>query len=270
MKKPHVKSILFWIISSTALGTAVTFYISPGTAFPFWKLWTGALFITYVISIFSAITGYTLGSWLRHKSSRTAMLVTAPLTILAALAGYGLSVAIIRIALVPSASMLLEDRIIFFIIPIIIINLSITLIIVRFKRLKNRKEELEGHIEAIQAELVMQDGGSGDFIMIREKGNTYRLPVEDIIYISSHGKKAIVHTENREYELSALMKDIMEKLPASIFYRIHKRFAANTAYISHVRYYLGGRYLLYLKNKEEDVLPIGITYTKALKAKLGI
>jgi hypothetical protein len=41
-------------------------------------------------------------------------------------------------------------------------------------------------------------------------------------------------------------------------------------YVSHMQYYLGGRYLLYLKDKEEDILPVGITYIKPLKATLGI
>jgi DNA-binding LytR/AlgR family response regulator len=66
------------------------------------------------------------------------------------------------------------------------------------------------------------------------------------------------------------MKDIITKLPPAVFFRIHKQFTVNMKYVSHMQYYLGGRYLLYLKDKEEDILPVGITYIKPLKATLGI
>jgi DNA-binding LytR/AlgR family response regulator len=125
-------------------------------------------------------------------------------------------------------------------------------------------------VHAIQAELVTKGADSNDFIMVREKGILYRLPLEGIIYISSHGKKALVHTEDKAYEISESMKHIMEKLPAANFMRIHNQFIVNMKYISHVRYYLGGRYLLHLKDKNESTLPVGIKYTKGLKERLKI
>ena len=92
----------------------------------------------------------------------------------------------------------------------------------------------------------------------------------DIVYLSSHGRKTLIHTEYKDYETGQLLKEIERKLPREDFIRIHKRFIVNLKYISRLQYYQGGRYLLYLKDEDENTLPVGPTYTNVLKEKLGI
>ena len=98
----------------------------------------------------------------------------------------------------------------------------------------------------------------------------YLMPHKDIIYISSHKKHVIIHTTEKDYESLLLLKDLEQKIPQEIFCRMHKQFIVNLYYISHIQYFVGGRYTVFLKDDEETSLPIGRKYLPPLKMKLGI
>lgn len=104
----------------------------------------------------------------------------------------------------------------------------------------------------------------------KEQGKHYILPYEKIIYFTSHGKKTIIHTDEREYESHAILKTIESRLPDDIFIRIHKQYIVNIRYISAIEYYIGGQYIAYLNNSDENSLPVGKKYAPFLKGRLRL
>jgi DNA-binding LytR/AlgR family response regulator len=102
------------------------------------------------------------------------------------------------------------------------------------------------------------------------ESTTYILPFSNIHYLSSNHKSSIIHTEQKDYETSKLLKELEEKLPQNQFLRIHKSFLVNVDWISSLRYDKGGAYIIQLKNEDETVLPVGRVYANALKEKLGL
>lgn len=105
----------------------------------------------------------------------------------------------------------------------------------------------------------------------KEGENYYIVPYEEIIYISSSGRHIVVHTEEKDFEISGLLKDLEVKLSAygsNSFFRIHKQFIVNIRFVARYQYILGGQYEIYLKDSDETALPVGRKYALPLKEKL--
>ncbi len=93
---------------------------------------------------------------------------------------------------------------------------------------------------------------------------------DDIIYFSSHSKRTMVHTREKDYETHQLLKDLWERLSEDIFIRIHKQHIVNLSFISKVEYAQGGKYEVTLRDKDATSLPVGQTFASDLKKKLTI
>lgn len=107
-------------------------------------------------------------------------------------------------------------------------------------------------------------------LSIKENENHYILSYDNIVYVSSHARHTVIHTDDKCFEIANLLKDIEEKLPESSFIRIHKQFIVNMKFISHFQYMVGGQYEIYLKDEDETSLPVGRKYANLLKDKLKI
>ncbi|MBL8020909.1 MAG: response regulator transcription factor [Leptospirales bacterium] len=105
-------------------------------------------------------------------------------------------------------------------------------------------------------------------LAIREDENHYLIPFNDIIYLSSAGKASAIHTTDRDFETQKLLKDLEARMPEG-FLRIHKQFIVNLAFVSHIRYRVGGGYTAFLKDSDETSLPVGRQFAAALKTRFG-
>ncbi len=107
------------------------------------------------------------------------------------------------------------------------------------------------------------------FLSFKEKDCDYYLDKANIIYLSSRKKITIIHTENRDYEVKILLKNIESKLTDERFLRIQKQYIINLDYIDRIEYLEGGRYLAYLNDNDDTILPVGRNYVAALKDKIA-
>ncbi len=107
-------------------------------------------------------------------------------------------------------------------------------------------------------------------LAIKENENHYIIPFDDVVYISSHSRHVVVHTEEKDFESATLLKNIESRLPENKFIRIHKQYVVNVKYISHFQYLIGGQYEIYLKDGDETALPVGRKFTTLLKSRLNI
>jgi len=104
-------------------------------------------------------------------------------------------------------------------------------------------------------------------LLVTEKENHFLVPFHEIIYITSHEKHSVIHTEKRDFETPRLLHEVEKKLPGQ-FLRIHKQTIINIRYISHIQYLIGGRYQVFLKDSDETNLTAGRKYADILKKTL--
>lgn len=133
------------------------------------------------------------------------------------------------------------------------------------------KERFRAAVEKVLSALKSADThgsefGGGSILTVKEKDMHHLILFDDIIYITSSGRKCIIHTQERDYETYTPLSSVLLKLPGDVFVRIHKQYVVNLKYVSHFSYYSGGQYILYLRNDDRNNLPVGRTYAPFLKS----
>lgn len=131
---------------------------------------------------------------------------------------------------------------------------------------------IERSLQALRQVNPLHPQGGGEdspVVMIREKGIHYIIPVNEIIYLSSNGRNSVLHTINRDYETGVTLSDMTGKLASSKFIRIHKQYTVNIMFASHFSYYLGGQYILFLRDDDRTNLPVGKTFADDLKGSVN-
>jgi DNA-binding LytR/AlgR family response regulator len=110
----------------------------------------------------------------------------------------------------------------------------------------------------------------GNILAVKEKDAHHLIQFDDIIFITSNGRKCIINTQERDYETYLPLSSVLERLPADSFIRIHKQYVVNLKYVSHFSYYSGGQYILYLRNDDKNNLPVGRIYAPLLKQRIDV
>lgn len=113
---------------------------------------------------------------------------------------------------------------------------------------------------------VRKSAASG--ITIRDRNKSYSITFGEIVYITSHSKNIVVHTEEQDIELPVLMKEIADRLPPDIFVRIHKSHIINIRYVRSVSHVLSGRYRVNLRDRDDTVLPVGPSFLESLRKRI--
>lgn len=269
--------ILIWFILNTILGLVITMLLLTTTGRS-WQKFVEVMLITHFISTSSALSGYGLNFLLQKYSSKNRFwnqneIVRLILSILTSVA-VALTSGYIGILIIPG---IFDDPAIFTLAykdgDIIIffgIVMGVTLLIAfsatSFELLQEKFKGLQ-QINVKQNNKNQQKINIG--LSIREQGNLYLIEHDQINYISSHGRYSVVHTTQRQYKAVLLLKDIEARLPDSDFYRIHKSYIVRLKAISHIKYYSGGSYIIFLKDEEETSLPVSRKHAPYLKQLLS-
>ncbi|MCP4134594.1 MAG: LytTR family transcriptional regulator [bacterium] len=267
-----LKLILLWIGINSLIGMLLAALFSVAMNTPFANLVWPVLLATHCIAIPATLAGYGTGYLFSNKP----VWIIIPATTLAsgtfAFAGIQLSLLLGSLLSGIIDYQLMTNIMNKMTLPVMIlsvlVNTAATIIeLYKYNRMLLVKSlnEMENKIARIET-LAKRESG----LSFKEKDSFYEVEYDDIIYLSSSGKKSLVHTEERDYEISELMKEVEEKLPEELFIRIHKQYIINRSYVTRMQYYKGGRYILYLNDEDENVLPVGGIYTTLLKESLGM
>lgn len=109
---------------------------------------------------------------------------------------------------------------------------------------------------------------AAESVTLYSGNSAYILKFSEIIYVTSQAKNTIVHTTERDLELTALIKDIIDCLPPDIFVRIHKRYVININYILKIHHVISGRYKVRLKDEDDTEIPVGASFLETLRKKI--
>jgi DNA-binding response OmpR family regulator len=105
-------------------------------------------------------------------------------------------------------------------------------------------------------------------LVIREKGSIRIIPYSKIIYLSSIGKRTVIHTTDHDETASILLKDFEIKLPGS-FIRIHKQHIIHSFYLSGLIHIGSGRYEAILNDADDTHLVVGRSFVSTIKEYIG-
>ena len=230
-----------------------------------------------ITALLCTYTGFRVSMFFQDKTYIIMLLMIMPYILLASLLGILLSLTIN--AIVYSDLVTFSESYANFprqIPQTIVITIVLSLVFSRIGYLEYqvklgsaRKEETIFDPVMEKSATNSQDNDNSS-LTFKVNDNYYMIPFHDIIYISAHNKNIVIHTSDKDFKTPVLLKEIATKLPAHLFFRIHKSFIVNLSLISHIQYFMGGSYLAFLKDEDETNLPVGRTYAPLLKAKLHI
>ncbi len=255
-----------WLAINTLLGLLIALFLSISSTRMFSELILISQIMTHLFSSTITLTGYFLGYKLRDFPFVYSVIITNMGTLaIAAL----LSISVYSLKYSGLGPVLFESRVeyvkkLFF--PVLIVTLIITNVTATLERLRHSRQDLKDEL----LELKGKGEESQEGITLQQQGSYINISFQDIIYLSSHGKRTVIHTETHGYEISQLMKDLEASLPKNLFIRVHKQFILNIRHIDRLQYYSGGRYMATMKDEDENRIPVGRTYAGEVKAKIGI
>lgn len=100
-----------------------------------------------------------------------------------------------------------------------------------------------------------------NFVFVKSSGQQYKILFDDILYIESIKDYVNIKTKNQEYIVLDTLKSLEEKLPESIFSRIHKSYILNLNQIKSI----DNKSVLLISEQE---IPIGESYKTNFLKKL--
>ncbi len=104
-------------------------------------------------------------------------------------------------------------------------------------------------------------------ISFKGQGGNFFISYDDIVYLTASGKATIVHTVDKDFDASCLMKDFESRLSSGRFVRVHRKYLVNTSFLSHARS-KHNNFILYLKDDDDTQIPVGKSYQKEIKQLL--
>ena len=107
---------------------------------------------------------------------------------------------------------------------------------------------------------IISEKQLGQTIFIKEDQVTYQINLNDILYVEAYGNYLKVHTLEKVYVIRDTMHDMEDKLPETLFMRIHKSYIVS---ISKIESMSGNRVFI-----NQNEIPVGEMYKMSLKQKL--
>lgn len=101
-----------------------------------------------------------------------------------------------------------------------------------------------------------------DFIFIRDSGTVRRLQLDNILYLEAQGDYVKIYVANQFYNIHTTLKSVEEKLPASVFLRVHRSFIVNVSKIDTLE---GGTLII-----NKSLVPVSNAYRAALNKRMQI
>lgn len=92
------------------------------------------------------------------------------------------------------------------------------------------------------------------------------LPMEEVIYIETRERGSLIHADSGTYEDTAPIGNFERRLAGHSFFRIHKSYLVNLNRIKAIFPWHSSSYGMTMEGRERDVLPIGRTQLRVLKA----
>jgi len=101
-------------------------------------------------------------------------------------------------------------------------------------------------------------------------GDTFLLPLGQIVFFEAAGKYCRVHTGKRGFLADYSIGDIESRLADRGFMRIHRSFVVNISHVRKVVQKTGKRMTIVMSDDAQTQLNVSDSYGPELKARLGM
>lgn len=123
----------------------------------------------------------------------------------------------------------------------------------------------EKALAKLKEEMLPASNSKNDFF-IRNNSNLIRLCYDDVVWIEALENYIIVHTFDEKYTIHFTMKAVMDQLPTTKFFRIHRSFIVNRSCIEMIT-----ANTIEVNTKEGvQSLPIGKSYRELLLKEINL
>ncbi|MCR8744028.1 LytR/AlgR family response regulator transcription factor [Romboutsia lituseburensis] len=85
-------------------------------------------------------------------------------------------------------------------------------------------DELKQHVLACINDIKIKKSKN---IVVQEKNNIYKIPIDEILYIEVYKKDITIHTKNSEYQVKMSITNIEKELIQYNFFRCHRSYLVN-------------------------------------------
>lgn len=93
-------------------------------------------------------------------------------------------------------------------------------------------EELKKHVLTCIKEI---EKNKNNYIVIKNKSNTYKIDSNEIKYIEVQKKDMLIHTINKSFDARYSLEKIEKDLKQDKFVRCHKSFLVNLSYVENIK-----------------------------------
>ncbi len=93
-------------------------------------------------------------------------------------------------------------------------------------------EELKKHLLTCIKDIKLN---KKNYILIKNKANTYKINSNEITYIEVQKKDMLIHTINKDFEVRYSLEKIEKDLNLDQFVRCHKSFIVNLNYVENIK-----------------------------------
>lgn len=111
---------------------------------------------------------------------------------------------------------------------------------------------------------LIENKDSKDFIFVKSKSRLVKIKTSDIYFVEALKDYVVINTLDSRYTIHSTMKDIVAKLEADNFIRVHRSFIVRLDKIASIEYPN-----LHLEN-DKKVIPIGGSFKEDLINKLNL
>lgn len=101
-----------------------------------------------------------------------------------------------------------------------------------------------------------------DFVFIRDSNIIKRIKLSDILYFEAKGDYIKIFLSNTSYSIHSSLKSIEQKLPESIFFKVHRSFIVNLGKIDSIE---GGTLIV-----NHTMIPVSDTHRPLLNRRMQI
>ena len=113
-------------------------------------------------------------------------------------------------------------------------------------------------------------GARIDRIPVEKAGKKLLVQVEEITHVMAKDDYAYLHTDSERYLSTSSLAQLERKLDASSFFRVHRRYLVNLAWVKEVVPMYGGTLLLTLADSAATQVPVSRRRVPSLKKALGL
>lgn len=135
------------------------------------------------------------------------------------------------------------------------------------------EEQLQETIKRIEKhffhEKEQEQGNTTGKLAVESEGEIIYIEPKNILFIVKEEQLTKLVTKQKIYETKLSLKDLEKRLAPHGFFRIHKSFLVNLAYVIRLTPWINGAYELKIEGHNE-LLPVSRNYIKSLRAKLEI